>query len=118
MQLTYVYRRSGVVSVICLVPDGSPTEHSATLTMVISDKSCPCVSRMEVRLKGQAPPQKGAETLVQPWSRVGASVKGQSRRKMKLQVSAQASDGAATPAKRGLSSRVSFRVLHFRETSR
>jgi len=48
---------------------------------------------------------------LQPWSRMGASVEGLSRRKMKLQVSAQASDGAATPAKRGLSSRVSFRVL-------
>ena len=57
---------------------------------------------------------------MQPWSRVGASVKWQSRRKMKLQVSAQASDVAATPAKRGLTGvvRVSFRVLHFRETSR
>jgi len=72
----------------------------------------------EVRLKGQAPPQKGAETLMQPWSRVGAFVSEESRRKMNLQVSAQASNGAATPAKRGLSSRVSFRVLHFRETSR
>jgi hypothetical protein len=30
----------------------------------------------EVRLKGQAPPETGAETLMQPCSRVDASVKG------------------------------------------
>lgn len=41
---------------------------------------------------------------MQPWSRVGASVEGQSRREVKLQVGAQASDVAATPAKRGLGS--------------
>lgn len=38
-----VCRRIEVVSAIYLVPDGSPTEHSATLTVLISEGSCPCV---------------------------------------------------------------------------